>query len=82
MNVYRISVDTLLEFEGYKGFIVTAESIKEALEIIYKNVVKPDNDIPYYLRSSNMKIEKLGILTDFEEKDRNTILLSDYRKDD
>lgn len=44
----------------YELFIVAAASIPDALEVIYRHVCPEEEEIPYYLRSSNLKIEQLG----------------------
>lgn len=47
-------------YDYYNSFVIAAESIPDALEIMYKHI-SPDKDpIPYYLRSSNITIEQIG----------------------
>jgi hypothetical protein len=46
----------------YNEFVIAANSIPEALEVMYKQVSPEKDVIPYYLRSSNIKIETLGII--------------------
>jgi hypothetical protein len=47
-------------YDYYNSFVIAAESIPDALEVMYKHV-SPDKDpIPYYLRSSNITIEQIG----------------------
>ena len=46
----------------YNEFVIAANSIPEALELMYKKVSPEKDVIPYYLRSSNIKIETLGTI--------------------
>lgn len=79
INIYRITVNDAAEMnEVYSGFIVTAPNINSALEIIYSTIIGKGNDIPYYLRSSNMKIENIGVMQNCDKKYENCVLLSSY----
>lgn len=44
----------------YDGFLIAANSIPEALETMYQRVSPAKDVIPFYLRSSNIKIEQIG----------------------
>ena len=44
----------------YELFVIAAESIPDALEIMYKHVSPEKDPVPYYLRSSNIAIEHIG----------------------
>lgn len=44
----------------YNSFVISAESIPDALEVMYKHVSPEKDIIPYYLRSSNITIEHIG----------------------
>lgn len=78
MNLYKLTVNTD-GYEVYSGFIVAAKSIPEALEAMYEYTCKAKDYIPYYLRSSNIKIDCLG---SFEPNERYThdrkVLMSEY----
>ena len=64
----------------YESFLIAAESIPDALELMYKRC-SPDRDvIPYYLRSSNIKIEQIGIVE--LEKGVHPLLSVDYYSGD
>ena len=59
MNLYKFQVNTD-GYEVYTGFIIAAHTIPGALEAMYEYTCKEKSYIPYYLRSSNIKIESLG----------------------
>ncbi len=60
----------------YESFLIAAESIPDALELMYKRC-SPDRDvIPYYLRSSNLKIQQIGTVE--LEKNVDQVLAVDY----
>lgn len=64
----------------YNSFVIAAESIPDALEIMYQHV-SPDKDpIPYYLRSSNIAIEHIGNIELF--KKGSQIIAYDYYSGD
>lgn len=83
MKLYKITVKKhQYNYNCYDGFIIVANTIPEALEYMYKRVCRTSNknvfnDIPYYLRSSNLNIEELG---NFEPKDEldEPIIMADY----
>lgn len=76
MNLYKLQVNTD-GYEVYTGFIIAAYTIPMALEAMYVYVCPEKDYIPYYLRSSNIKIECLG---KFEpEEDYNAkVLMTNY----
>lgn len=76
MNLYKLHVNTD-GYEVYNGFIIAAPSIPIALETMYEYACKDKQWIPYYLRSSNIKIECLG---KFEPEERYSarVLMADY----
>ena len=79
MNLYKITAKTY-GYEEYNGFVITANSIPEALEAMYERTC-PDKDwIPYNLRSSNLAIENLGEFTP-NEKHANNIIMTNYVND-
>lgn len=47
-------------YDYYSSFVIAAESIPDALEMMYKHVSPEKDPIPYYLRSSNIAIEQIG----------------------
>lgn len=47
-------------YDYYEDFLIAANSIPEALELMYQKISPDKQNIPYYLRSSNIKIEQLG----------------------
>jgi hypothetical protein len=47
-------------YDYYNSFVIAAESIPDALEVMYKHVSPNKDAIPYYLRSSNITIEQIG----------------------
>jgi hypothetical protein len=47
-------------YDYYNSFVIAAESIPDALEVMYKHISPEKEPIPYYLRSSNMTIEQIG----------------------
>ena len=83
MKLYKITIKKRqYDYDYYDGFIIVANTIPEALEHMYERVCRTDNknlfeDIPYYLRSSNLNIEELG---NFEPKNKldKPILMVDY----
>jgi hypothetical protein len=76
MNLYKFYVNTD-SYEVYTGFIIAAESIPDALEAMYEYTCKERDYIPYYLRSSNIKIDRLGT---FEPEGvyKYKVLMADY----
>lgn len=76
MNLYKFHVNTD-SYEVYTGFIIAAESIPDALEAMYEYTCKERDYIPYYLRSSNIKIKHLGIFEP-EEIYKYKVLMADY----
>ena len=47
-------------YDYYSSFVIAAESIPDALEVMYKHISPEKDPIPYYLRSSNLGIEQIG----------------------
>ena len=81
MKLYRITLKESM-YDNYRGFMVASTSIPDALEEIYKFVCldsqgKVIRDIPYCLRSSNMKIECVGDFNPIVKLD-SPILLADF----
>ena len=76
MNLYKFYVNTD-SYEVYTGFIIAAESIPDALEAMYEYTCKKKDYIPYYLRSSNIKINCLGTFEP-EEMYKYKVLMADY----
>jgi hypothetical protein len=76
MNLYKFHVNTD-SYEVYTGFIIAAESIPDALEAMYEYTCKERDYIPYYLRSSNIKIDRLGTFEP-EEVFKYKVLMADY----
>ena len=76
MNLYKFTVNTY-GYDVYDGFIIAAPTIPSALETMYEYTCKDKEWIPYYLRSSNIKIECLG---KFEpgEGYRSKVLMASY----
>ena len=67
-------------YDYYNSFVIAAESIPDALEVMYKHV-SPDKDpIPYYLRSSNISIEHIGNVELF--KKGSQVIACDYYSGD
>ena len=83
MRLYKLTVKGNAGYDCYDGFIIAANSVPEAFEYMYRYVCKTDNvnvynDIPFYLRSSNIDIENLG---EFKPKDDflgKPIIMVDY----
>ena len=67
-------------FDYYITVLVAATSIPEALEYFYREVSPKQEDIPYYLRSSNLVIETLGTIA--LEKKVCPIVYVDYYNGD
>lgn len=76
MYLYKFHVNTD-SYEVYNGFIIAANSIPDALEAMYEYTCKDKDYIPYYLRSSNITIKRLGKFEPEESYSRK-VLLSDY----
>jgi hypothetical protein len=76
MNLYKFTVNTD-GYEVYNGFVIAAYTIPMALETMYEYTCKKKDYIPYYLRSSNIKIECLGKFEP-EEKYDAKVLMADY----
>lgn len=76
MNLYKFTVNTD-SYEVYTGFLIAAYTIPMALEAMYEYTCKDKQWIPYYLRSSNIKIECLGKFEP-EEKYDAKVLMFDY----
>lgn len=76
MNLYKFHVN-IDSYEVYTGFIIAAESIPDALEAMYEYTCKERDYIPYYLHSSNIKIDRLGIFEP-EEVYKYKVLMADY----
>ena len=76
MNLYKFTVNTD-DYEVFNGFIIAANTIPEALETMYEYTCEEKDYIPYYLHSSNIKIESLG---KFEPNDdyNSKVLMTDY----
>jgi hypothetical protein len=76
MNLYKFTVN-IDDYEVFNGFIIAANTIPEALETMYEYTCGEKDYIPYYLRSSNIKIESLG---KFEPNDdyNSKVLMTDY----
>ena len=81
LNLYKVSI-IKYDYDNYTDFIVVGDNVKTVLEAIYHKVCyKTDengngyyNDIPYYLRSSNMRIETLGEFVPSDIWDGNAII--------
>jgi hypothetical protein len=76
MNLYKLQVNTD-GYEVYTGFMIAADSIPEALEAMYEYTCKERDYIPYYLRSSNIKINCLGTFVP-EETYKYKVLMAEY----
>ena len=82
MKLFKITVKNY-SYDCFKGFVIFAESIPQALEYMYEYICKDvDNgkqyfkDIPYYLRSSNLEITCLGNFEQTIRLDSNIIMTS------
>ena len=83
MKLYKLTVKGNAGYDCYDGFMIAANSMPEAFEYMYRYVCRTDNanvynDIPFYLRSSNINIEELG---EFKPKDGflgKPIIMVDY----
>ena len=79
LNLYKISIIEY-DYDNYTDFVVVAKNIKDALELIYHKVCFVGDgetyykDIPYYLRSSNMRIENLGTFEPADDWNKNQII--------
>lgn len=83
MRLYKLTVKGNAGYDCYDGFIISANSIPEAFEYMYRHVCKTDNvnvynDIPFYLRSSNIDIEDLGEFLPKEKYPKSNIIMVDY----
>ena len=83
MKLYKLTVKGNAGYDCYDGFMVAADTIPEAFEYMYRYVCKTDkvnvyNDIPFYLRSSNINIEELGEFRPKEKYPKTHILMVDY----
>lgn len=88
MNLYKIVIiDNDCDYDVYTDFVVIGNNIKEVLDAIYFYVCKDVDennrvyykDIPYYLRSSNMRIDTIGEFKPSEIWDGNPIISYGYR---
>ena len=81
LALYKVSIIEY-DYDNYTDFIVVGNSIKTVLEAIYHKVCYETDengngyytDIPYYLRSSNMRIDNLGEFTPADTWDGNAII--------
>ena len=80
MKIYSIDVkDCNRNNNEYSRFIVLGETINDMLENLYKELYPEQEDIPYYLRSSNFIINCLGDFVANEKiKIENKILCKRY----
>ena len=83
MKLYKLTVKGNAGYDCYDGFMIAANSIPEAFEYMYRHVCRTDNvnvynDIPFYLRSSNINIEELGEFKPKEGFLGNSIIMVDY----
>lgn len=70
-SLFKLTVKDSPMYDCYIRFLVVAETVPEALEYMYNYVCRHEtqedgitkytyDDIPFYLRSSNIKIDNLG----------------------
>ena len=81
MKLYRITLRESV-CDNYRGFIVASTSTPDVVEEVYKFVCldsqgKIKRDIPYCLRSSNLKIEYIGTFSPADKLD-SPVLLADF----
>ena len=67
-------------YDYYESFVIAAESIPDALEVMYKHVSPNKDPSPYYLRSSNISIEHIGNIELF--KKGSQVITYDYYSGD
>ena len=67
-------------YDYYNSFVIAAEYIPDALEVMYKHISPEKDSIPYYLRSSNITIEHIGNIELF--KKGSQIIAYDYYSGD
>lgn len=82
MRLFRIMVKDY-DYDCYKGFIIIAENIPQALEYMYESICEDTyegkkyfKDIPYYLRSSNLEIVCLGNFEQTTKIDSHILMYS------
>ena len=81
LNLYKISIIEY-DYDNYTNFVVVGDNVKVVLEAIYHKVCYDTDengkgyykDIPYYLRSSNMRIENLGTFEPADDWNKNQII--------
>lgn len=81
LNLYKVSIIEY-DYDNYTDFIVVGDNVKTVLEAIYHKVCYTTDengnsyykDIPYYLRSSNMRIDNLGEFIPSGIWDKNAII--------
>lgn len=79
LNLYKISIIEC-DCNNYTDFVVVAKDVKDVLELIYHKVCFVGDgetyykDIPYCLRSSNMRIENLGTFEPADNWNKNQII--------
>lgn len=69
MKLWTLTPKETPNYDCWLKFVVVAETLPDALEATYAYVRDEESDsFPYYLRSSNLRIERLGEFAPNEEK--------------